>query len=95
MRADAAAVAGSLARASAGAPRLAPEIHGSEAVAKTFAGRAQAAQPALIDGDVGLVFAPGGNPLAVFDFVIESGRIIEISLVAERSAIATLDLSIL
>jgi RNA polymerase sigma-70 factor (ECF subfamily) len=95
LRADAAAVAGSLARASAGAPVLAPQIHGSDAVAKTFAGRASAARAAIVDGDVGLVYAPGGKPMVVFDFVIESGRIVEISLVADRSTIAALDLAIL
>jgi RNA polymerase sigma factor (sigma-70 family) len=94
LRADAVAVAASLARAGAGAPALAPEIYGSEAVAKTFTGRARAAQLALIQGDVGLVFAPGGRPMAVFDFVIENGRIIEINLIADVSSIATLDLKI-
>jgi len=92
LRADAAAVAGSLARASAGAPVLAPQIHGAEAVAKTFVGRARAARAATIDGDVGLVFAPGGKALVVFDFVIENGRIVEISLIADRPTIAALDL---
>ena len=95
LRADAAAVAGSLARASAGAPVLAPEIHGAETVARTFAGRAQAAQPALIDGAVGLVYAPGGKPFVVFDFVIENDRVVEISLIADRASIAALDLAIL
>ena len=56
--------------------------------------RAQAAQLALIAGDVGLVFAPGGKPVAVFDFVIEGGRILEISLIADRQTIAALDLKI-
>jgi RNA polymerase sigma-70 factor, ECF subfamily len=88
LRADAAAVAASLARASAGAPALAPEIHGAGAVAQTFSGRAQAAQPARIDGMPGLVFAPGGRPMAVFEFVVENGRIFEISLIAEARAIA-------
>jgi RNA polymerase sigma factor (sigma-70 family) len=94
LRADAAAVAASLARVSAGAPALAPEIYGAEAVANTFRGRAQAAQLALIDGDVGLVFAPGRRPMAVFDFVVENGRIVEISLIAEAKSIAALDLEI-
>lgn len=93
LRADAAAVAGSLARAGAGAPVLAPEFRGREAVAKTFAGRARAARPALIDGDAGLVYAPGGNPVVVFDFAIVNGRVVEISLIADRSKIAKLDLA--
>jgi RNA polymerase sigma-70 factor (ECF subfamily) len=92
LRADAAAVAASLARASAGAPALAPEICGPEAVANTFKGRAQRAQLALIDGDVGLVFAPGGRPMAVFDFVVDNGRIIEMSVIADAESVAALDL---
>jgi RNA polymerase sigma-70 factor (ECF subfamily) len=92
LRADAAAVAASLARAAAGAPALAPEIYGNEAVANTFKGRAQAARLAVVDGNVGLVFAPGGRPMAVFDFVIENDRIVEINLLADPTAIAALDL---
>jgi RNA polymerase sigma-70 factor (ECF subfamily) len=94
LRVDAAAVAASLARVSAGAPALAPEIHGSQAVANTFKGRAQAAQPALIAGDAGLVFAPGGRPMAVFEFVVDNGRVVEISLIADAASIASLDLTI-
>jgi len=93
LRADATAVAMSLARGGAGAPVLAAETRGAEAVARTFSGRARAAQVALIDGDAGLVFAPGGKPIVVFDFVVENGRIIEISLIADAHNIAALDLS--
>src|SRR4051794_9726021 len=46
------------------------EVRGAAAVAQTFAGRATAAQPALIDGDVGLVWATGGRPRVVFDLTI-------------------------
>src|SRR5256885_15623317 len=35
------------------------EVRGAAAVAETFSGRAKAAQPALIDGDPGLVWAVG------------------------------------
>jgi RNA polymerase sigma-70 factor, ECF subfamily len=92
LHADAAAVAASVARAGAGAPTLAPEIRGAEAVATIFKGRARAARPALVSGSPGLVFAPGGRPFAVFDFVIENGRIAEISLIADAQRIAALDL---
>jgi hypothetical protein len=67
------------------------EIRGREAVAETFKGRAQAAQPALIEGETGLVFAPGGVPRVVFDLVIEQDRIIEINLIADPAHIAALD----
>jgi hypothetical protein len=93
LRADAAAVAMSLARASAGAPALTPETHGAAAVAAIFKGRARAAKPAFIDGEPGLVFAPGGKPVVVFDFVLENGRIAEISLIADASSIAALHLT--
>lgn len=94
LRADAAAVEASVARASGGAPALAPSLHGPEAVARTFSGRAQAAQLATVDGRAGLVFAPGGQPRVVFDFTLENGRIVEINLIADAASIKELDLEI-
>ena len=94
LRADAAAVEASVARASLGAPPLQPEIRGHEAVAHIFRGRAGAAQSAAVDGVPGLVFAPGGRPFSVFDFIIENGRIVEINLIADPLGIAALDLEI-
>jgi RNA polymerase sigma-70 factor (ECF subfamily) len=96
LRADGAAVAlaANRARAGADAPQLAPETRGREAVAEAFKGRARAAQVATIDGESGLVFAPGGKPFAVFDFVVESGRIVEISVIVDRAQIAALRLEI-
>ncbi len=90
LHADATAVAMSQARAGAGTPMLTREIRGREAVAETFKGRAQAAQPALIEGETGLVFAPGGVPRVVFDFVVEQDRIIEINLIADPAHLAVL-----
>jgi RNA polymerase sigma-70 factor (ECF subfamily) len=91
LRADAAAVAASLARAGMGAPALVPEIYGAEAVATTFKGRAGAARPALVDGQPGLVFAPGGKPFSIFDFRIEDGRIVAINLIVDPGRIAAMD----
>jgi RNA polymerase sigma-70 factor (ECF subfamily) len=67
-------------------------VRGRDAVASTFKGRAQAARLAWVDGQAGLVFAPGGQPRVVFDFVIEAGRIIEISLIAEAQTVQAIDL---
>jgi RNA polymerase sigma factor (sigma-70 family) len=94
LRADAAAVAIAASRARAGADALllAPETRGREAVAESFKGRARAAEVATIDGEAGLVFAPGGKPFAVFDFVVEAGRIVEISVIVDRPRIAALRL---
>ena len=69
-----------------------PEIHGSDAVAKTFCGRAKAAQRAFVEGEAGVVWAPGGKPKVVFDFTIANGKIVAIDLVAEPARVAELDL---
>ena len=61
----------------------APEVRGVAAVAETFSGRARVAEPALLDGEVGAVWAPGGRPRVVFGFTITQGRIVEIELVAD------------
>jgi hypothetical protein len=82
LRADAAAV-------TSGAS---PEVRGAAAVAGTFAGRAQAAQPALIDGSAGLVWMVGGRPRVVFDFTISADRIVGIDLLSDAECLAGLDL---
>jgi RNA polymerase sigma-70 factor (ECF subfamily) len=92
LRADAAAVEASLGRPSGDMPPLTPEIRGREAVANIFRGRARNAQLAVVDGDSGLVFAPGGQPRVLIDFVIENSKIVELSLIADADRIAALDL---
>jgi RNA polymerase sigma-70 factor, ECF subfamily len=94
LRADRTAVATSLARASVGAPWLAPEIRGAAAVAITFKGRAAAAQLAVIEGEAGLVWAPAGRPVVAFDFVVENGLIVELSLIMDRQSLAALDVKL-
>jgi len=85
LRADRAAV-------DAGASR---EVRGAPAVAATFSRRARFAQPALVDGAVGAVWAPGGQPKVVFGFTITSGKIVGIDLVADPERLRRLDLAIL
>ena len=58
------------------------ETLGAEAVAGTFSGRALAAQAALIDGAVGVVWAVGGQPKVAWDFTIAHGKIVHIDMVA-------------
>jgi RNA polymerase sigma-70 factor (ECF subfamily) len=89
LRADASAVQAS---ARANVPGVAPKVSGRDPVANIFRGRARAAQLALVDGYSGLVFAPGGRPRVVVDFVLEHDRIVEISMIAEPGRIAALDL---
>jgi RNA polymerase sigma-70 factor (ECF subfamily) len=95
LRADEAAVLASASTKAAGAPKLAPVIRGAAAVANTFSGRAGAAQPALVNGAVGLAWAPGGRPRAVFALTISRGKIVEIDLTADPERISQLDLALL
>src|SRR6059036_605803 len=85
LRADRAAV-------HAGASR---EVRGAPDVARQFSGRARFAQPALVDGAVGAVWAPGGRPRVVFGFTILRGKIIDIELIADPARLRQLDLAIL
>jgi RNA polymerase sigma-70 factor (ECF subfamily) len=74
LRADAAAV-------QMGAPA---EVRGKADVAETFAGRAKATRPALVDGAIALVWAQRGELQVVFNFTIDDGTIAAIDMVADR-----------
>jgi RNA polymerase sigma factor (sigma-70 family) len=71
------------------------EVRGAAAVAGTFSGRAQAAQPALVNGVAGLVWAQGGQPRVVFDFKIADGKVAGIDMIADPEQLRRLDLAIL
>jgi RNA polymerase sigma factor (sigma-70 family) len=71
------------------------EVRGARSVAGTFSGRARHAQPALIDGAAGLVWAPGGRPRVVFGFTIVRGKILAIDMLADPARLSGLDLAIL
>jgi RNA polymerase sigma-70 factor (ECF subfamily) len=77
----------------AGAPR---EIRGAVAVAqRAVAGGARAAQPALVDGGVGVVVAPRGRLMMVLSFTIRDGKIVVIEAVADPERLRRLDLAVL
>ena len=71
------------------------EVRGAPAVADTFSGRARAAQPALVDGAAGLVWAQGGQPRVVFGFTITGGKIVGIELLADPDRLRQLELVLL
>jgi hypothetical protein len=71
------------------------EVRGAPAVARQFSGRAQAAQPTLVDGAVGAVWAPGGRPRVVFGFTITRGKIVAIDILADPERLHQLDLAVL
>jgi RNA polymerase sigma-70 factor (ECF subfamily) len=68
------------------------EVHGAETVAKLFAGRARAARPGLIDGDLGVIVAPNGKLLLILGITFEGDRISEIEAVADKATLAELEL---
>lgn len=70
-------------------------MRGAHDVAATFSGRAQAAQPALVNGAAGAVWAPGGQSRVVFDFTITRGKIVAIDMVADPERLRQLDIAIL
>jgi RNA polymerase sigma factor (sigma-70 family) len=74
---------------------LQAEIRGADAVARTFSGRAQGAQRAVVGGAAGLVWVPGGQVRAAFVFTIADGKILEIELVADEKRLAALSPQIL
>src|SRR5438270_9618963 len=71
------------------------EVRGATAVAETFSGRARAAQPALVNGAAGLVWAQGGRPRVVFGFSIVRGKIVEIEMIADPERLGQLDIVLL
>ena len=89
LRADRVAVAA--AKASPGAPDVDETVHGADAVARVFCGRARAAQPALLDGALGAVYAPGGKVYSAFELVVVDGRIAAIEMMADPEMLAELD----
>jgi RNA polymerase sigma-70 factor, ECF subfamily len=71
------------------------EVRGGRAVAHMFRGRAQGAQPALIDGTVGLVVAPLGRLRVVLRLAIARGKIVEIEAIADPERLRQIDLKLL
>jgi RNA polymerase sigma-70 factor (ECF subfamily) len=71
------------------------EIRGAAAVASHFAGRAQAARAALVDGSVGVVVALHGRLLGVLDLLIRGGKITAITAISDPARLRQLHLAVL
>ena len=71
------------------------EVRGAPAVAGTFSGRALTAQPALIDGAVGIAWAVSGRPKVAWDLTIIDGKIVHMEMLAAPDVLDDLDLTLL
>lgn len=67
-------------------------LRGATEVAKSFVGRARAAVPGLIDGEVGVLVPVGGRMLLVLRLAFSDGRIAAIDAVADREALDAMEL---
>jgi RNA polymerase sigma factor (sigma-70 family) len=72
-----------------------PDIRGASAVADQFVRARGAAQPALIDGLAGAVWAPGGAPRMVFEFTIVRGLIAAVDVIADPDSLSRREVVIL
>ncbi|TWB90600.1 RNA polymerase ECF family sigma subunit [Bradyrhizobium macuxiense] len=84
-------------RADQAAQRLGslPVIRGATAVAESFKGRAQAARPALVDGEIGVAVILGGALRIVLRVTISGDRIAAIDATANATEIETFDVEVL
>jgi len=85
MRADPAAVR-------LGATR---EVRGADALVGFFAGRAQGARRAVLDGEPGAAWVVGGRPRVAFAFTISEGRVAAIELIADPERLGRMDIVLL
>jgi RNA polymerase sigma-70 factor (ECF subfamily) len=69
-----------------------PEMRGATAVASFFKGRAAVARSALLDGQIGVVVAPGGRLLVVLRVTLAGDKIAEIEAIADPEHLGRLNL---
>jgi RNA polymerase sigma-70 factor (ECF subfamily) len=88
-----------LVRMDTGIPGAAREFRGAENWARgataAFSRFARFVQPALVNGSVGLVFAPGGKLSRALRFTFANGKIVEAEIIADRDRLQQLELSVL
>ncbi|WP_020668286.1 sigma-70 family RNA polymerase sigma factor [Amycolatopsis nigrescens] len=76
----------------------ATEVRGARTVAEeivVFGRNSRFAEPALVDGGVGIVVAPGGRLRLVLTVTIEAGKITGYELVADPARLRKLELAVL
>ena len=63
--------------------------------AVAFSQLARFVQPALVNGAVGLVFAPRGKLSRALSFTIANGKIVEVEIITDPRRVQQLDLAVL
>ena len=85
-------------RMDAGAPDAPREFRGAANWARgataAFSRFARFVQPALVNGSVGLVFAPGGKLSRALSFTFANGKIVRAEIITDRDRLQLLDLSV-
>jgi RNA polymerase sigma-70 factor (ECF subfamily) len=79
-------------------PGAPAEIRGAANWAKgaiAFGRMAQSVQPALINGAVGLVFAPGGRLTRALNFTIADGKIVQVEVIGDPARLSKLELTVI
>lgn len=71
------------------------ELRGAATVAKQFVGRAQATQPALVNGSVGVVVAPFGWLRGIIELSISGGKITTITTISDSARLHQVHLAVL
>jgi len=78
--------------------RLASPVVGAQAVARQalmFSRLAEARRLVLVNGTVGVVTTPAGEPASVMSMTVVDGRIVQIDILADPERVSRLDLSFL
>jgi len=87
-----------LVRMDVGAPGAPREFRGAANWARgataAFSRFARFVQPALVNGSVGLVFAPGGKLSRALSFTFANGKIVLAEIITDRDRLQQLDLSV-
>lgn len=83
LRSDEEAVALAAAGEEHGAPKLAASVHGRDAVARVFAGRAELARPILVSGVPAAGYVTDGTVHAVYLVTLRNGRVSGMEVLAD------------
>jgi RNA polymerase sigma factor (sigma-70 family) len=66
------------------------DVGGATAVARVFCGRALEAEPALVAGEPGILWAPGGQAKVVWALRISGGTVLAIEMLADADTLVDL-----